>query len=441
MKLTRRHFLRTSAAAGLAFNAIPLSAADPGRKYRTALVGCGWWGKNILKEAMASGRIQVSSLCDCDANTLEVAADQVNDLSGDQPKTFRDFRELLEKDKPEVVIIASPDHWHALQSIAAVKAGAHVFVEKPTGHTVNESRAMVQAARGSGKVVQVGLHRRIGPHHVSALKFLKSGAVGEVGMVRLFAHGGGGKEAPSLNSEPPEGMDWNLWCGPAPMRPFNSKIHPGGWRQYLDYGNGQLGDWGVHWLDQVLWWSGEKYPRRVYSTAGRPIRGPAILNEREQTSDAPDHQVAVYEFEQFTCTWEHRRFADNQAEKHSIGAYFYGTKGTLHIGWRDGWTFHPTRSQDKTMHEDAQLQEPDGHNLKLLWADFIGAIEGGSKPVSSIELAHRSSVLPLLGMISWRVGRSINWDGEKEQIVGDSEASKLLSRPYRAPWVYPRAAG
>jgi predicted dehydrogenase len=439
MYSTRRNFLKTTAAASLAFNAVPMLAADAGHKYRTALIGSGWWGKNILKEAMASERIKVVALCDADTNILEVAADQVEGLNGDEPKTYQDFRELLEKEKPEIVIIASPDHWHALHTIAALKAGAHVFVEKPTGHTVNESRAMFAAARDSGRIVQVGLHRRIGPHHVSGMKFLKSGAVGDVGMVRLFAHSGGGKENPSLNSAPPDSMDWNLWCGPAPSRPFNKKLHPGGWRQFLDYGNGQLGDWGVHWLDQVLWWSEEKYPKRIFSTGGRPISGPAVLNDKEQTTDAPDHQVAVYEFEKFTCVWEHRRFAENGAEKHKIGSYYYGTKGTLHIGWRDGWTFYPSNSRDKVIHEDAQIQEPDGHNLKLLWADFISSIENKTKGVANIEVAHRASVLPLLGMISWRVGRSINWDGSKEQITGDAEANKLLSRPYRGPWVYPTA--
>jgi predicted dehydrogenase len=434
----RRQFLRLSAAATAA-SPFLLRAAEPGRKYRTALIGSGWWGKNILKEAMASRRCQVTALCDADANVLELAAEQVNDLSGDTPKTYRDYRELLEKDRPEIVIIATPDHWHALQTIAAVKAGAHVFVEKPTGHTVNESRAMLAAARASGRVVQVGMHRRIGPHHVSGMKFLKSGAVGKVGMVRLFAHGGGGVEKPSPNEPVPKSMDWEMWCGPAPKRPFNKRLHPGGWRNFLDYGNGQLGDWGPHWLDQVLWWSGEQYPKRVFSTAGRPVRGEAVLNDAEQTSDAPDHQVAVYEFEQFTCVWEHRRFADNNAEKHKIGAYFYGEKGTLHIGWRDGWTFYPANAKDKLIHEDAQLQEPDGHNLTLLWADFLNAIEGRGKGVANIELAHRASVLPLLGMISWRVGRSINWDGAKEQIIGDAEAGKFLSRPYRAPWQYPVA--
>ena len=437
MNHSRRYFLKAAAGAAAGFSTMPLLGADPDHKYRTALIGSGWWGKTILKEAMKSGRVKVVALCDADTNTVEVAADQVNDLSGNQPKTYKDYRELLDKEKPEIAIIASPDHWHSLQTIAALQAGAHVYVEKPTGHTVNESRAMVHAARDSGRVVQVGLHRRIGPHHLSGMKFLKSGAVGEVGMVRLFADSAGGKESPKPNSVPPDGLDWNLWCGPAPLRPFNNNIHPGGWRQYLDYGNGQLGDWGVHWLDQVLWWSEEKYPHKIYSTGGRAIRGAPVLNEREQTSDAPDHQVAVYEFAAFTCTWEHHLFAGNNAEKHQIGAYYYGAKGTLHVGWRDGWTFYPTNKRDKVVHEDAQLQEPEGHNIALLWADFLDAIQNKKKAVANIETAHRSSVLALLGMVSWRAGRSLNWDGTKEQITGDEAANKLLSRQYRAPWIYP----
>jgi len=285
--------------------------------------------------------------------------------------------------------------------------------------------------------VQAGLHRRIGPHHVSAMNFLKSGRVGEVGMVRLFADSGGGKESPNPNEGPPEGLNWEMWCGPAALRPFNKKLHPGGWRNFLDYGNGTLGDWGVHWLDQVLWWNGEQNPKRIFCTGGRDIAGAAINDSRGQTSDAPDHQVATYEFENFTCVWEHRHFGENGPEKHSIGAYFYGTKGILHIGWRDGWTFYPSKKSDQQMHENSQLQEPDGHNLTLLWADFLRAIEHREKPVSGIEVAHRASVLPLLGMISWRMGRSIEWDGANEQILKDPEANRLLSKPYRAPWVNP----
>ena len=436
--MNRRTFLQVAANAGILVQAPFVLAQKPGRKWRIALVGSGWWGKTVLKEAIASGQCKVVALCDVDASALEVAADQVTDLNGDTPKTYLDYRELLEKEKPEIVIIATPDHWHALQTLAALKSGSHVFVEKPTGHTVNESRAMLKASRESGRIVQVGLHRRLGPHHVNAMKFLKSGAVGEVGMVRIFAHSGGGVEKPQRNSEPSEGMNWDMWCGPAPKRPFNGKLHPGGWRNFLDYANGTLGDWGVHWLDQVLMWTEEKYPKRVYSTGGRQIAGAPVLTELEQTSDAPDHQVAVYDFEKFTCIWEHRRFAENNAEKHRIGAYFYGTKGTLHIGWQDGWTFYPNRDSDPQVHESSQLQQPEGHNLKILWADFLDSIESKRSPAAGIELAHRSSVLPLLGMISLKVGRSIQWDGANEQIVGDAAASALLSRPYRAPYLYPK---
>ena len=205
--MNRRQFVQSTAAAGVVLQAPFVLAQSTERKYRTALIGSGWWGKNILKEAMACGRCQVTALCDVDSMTLEVTADQVNDQSGNKPKTYGDFRELLEKEKPDIAIIATPDHWHALQTIAALQAGAHVFVEKPTGHTVMESRAMLKVARDSGRVVQTGLHRRIGPHHVEAMKFLKSGAVGEVGMVRLFAHGGGGRETPAPNSAPPEEMN------------------------------------------------------------------------------------------------------------------------------------------------------------------------------------------------------------------------------------------
>src|SRR5579859_257652 len=218
MAFTRRQFLATGIGAPF------ILAAHPYRKLRTALIGSGWWGKNILKEAMESGRCKVVALGDVDAGTLEAAADQVKDLSGDAPKTYGDFRELLEKEKPEIVIVATPDHWHALITIAALKAGAHVFVEKPTGHTVHESRAMLNAARASGRVVQVGLHRRIGPHHVSAQKFLKEGGAGTVGMVRLFAHYGGGPEKPTPNAAPPQGMNWDFYCGPSALRPFCRRI-------------------------------------------------------------------------------------------------------------------------------------------------------------------------------------------------------------------------
>ncbi len=440
--MNRRSFVRSSGvvASGAVLARSPfIRAADKTvKRYRTALIGSGWWGMNILREALALSQSQVVALCDVDADALEISAEEVEDLTGEKPRVYQDYRELLEKEKPEIVINATPDHWHALISIAAVEAGAHVFLEKPTGHTILESRAVVNAARRADRVVQIGLHRRIGPHHVSGMRFLKEGKAGTIGMVRMFVQGGGGSEAPSPNSAPPEGLNWDFYCGPAPLRPFNRKIHPGGFRNFLDFANGTLGDWGVHWLDQVLWWTEEKYPQRVYSTGNRIVRGEPVLTEKEQTSDAPDAQVAVYEFESFHATWEHRKYAGKGAENTGVGCYFYGSEGTFHMGWRDGWTFYPSSKGGKVVHQDPEFDHvKDGHNVKLLWADFLKAIETGSRPAADVEIGHLSTNLSLLGMLSLKIGRSVAWDGERERVIGDPEANKLLRRDYRAPWIYP----
>lgn len=445
MTLHRRQILRAAAATGAAVAANPLvqapfvHARPKAKRYRTALIGSGWWGMNILKEAMAAGNAKVVALCDVDRDRLEIAAEEVEQASGDQPQTFTDFRELLDKQQIEIAIVATPDHWHALNTIAAIEAGAHIYVEKPTGHTIGESRAMVSAARAANRVVQVGLHRRIGPHYVSGMKFLRQGGAGDIGMVRAFVHSRGGVEFPTRNSDPPEQLDWDLYCGPAPLRPFNRKIHPGGFRNFLDFANGTLGDWGVHWLDQVLWWTDENFPRLVHSSGGRPVKGKPVLNEKEQTTDAPDSQIATYEFENFTAVWEHRRFGGSGTEKSSVGCNFYGSKGTFHMGWRDGWTFYPHDPKQAVVHEDAVHKEPDGHSIDLLWADFIEAIESGRRPVCDVEIGHRATNMSLLGMLSLKLGRSVRWDGDREQIIDDEAANALLRREYRGDWVYPQA--
>jgi len=438
MAIDRRDFLKGSVASGLAFAAPTILQAGVAGKYRTALIGSGWWGMNIARTALQSGECSIVAMCDVDSNQLDPAAKEIEKLSGDKPKKYKDFRELLEREKPQIAIVATPDHWHPLITIAAVKAGAHVYVEKPICHTIKEGRAMVNAARAAGRVVQAGTHRRISPHNVSGMKFLREGKAGKIGMVRAFVHGGGSPESPRPNQEPPEGLDWDMWCGPGPLRPFNTKIHPRGFRQFLDYANGTLGDWGIHWMDQILWWAEEEPPKRVFSTGGRPIAGPPVNDVRGQTTDAPDHQVASFEFENFTAVWEHRRFAGNNAEKgENVGCYFYGTKGTFHMAWRQGWTFYPSGRGQKEIHEEPQLNQPDGQNILELWVDFLKAIKTGSRPVCDIELVHRSTCMSLLGMLSLKIGRSVEWDGDRERIVGDPDANKLLGRTYREPWVYP----
>ena len=428
--MNRRDFIKTTAASSVGFVAAPL-IKTPRRvqRYRTALIGSGWWGMNILRTALAASQSEVVALCDVDQNQLTPAAAEVERLSGAPPRVYADYRDLLAAERPEIVIVATPDHWHALTAIAAIKAGAHVYLEKPISHTLDEGRAILKTARAYERTVQVGTHRRVSPHNRSAMAFLKSGKVGRIGMVRAFVHYGGGPGTVTPDTDPPAGLDWDRWCGPAPLRPFNPRIHPRGFRQFLDYANGQLGDWGIHWLDQILWWTDEPYPHTVYSTGGRHIK--------RDSTDAPDTQVATFEFESFTATWEHRLYAANHAEKTNIGCYFYGTEGTLHLGWRDGWTFYPSDNKKPTVHEEPQLDDPDHQNIRALWDDFLEAIETPRRPACDIEDGYRATNMCLLGMISLKLGRSVKWDGATGQILNDPEATALLRRPYRAPWVYP----
>jgi predicted dehydrogenase len=426
----RRQFLEISGRAGLAISAFPLvKGLDRKANYKLALIGSGWWGMNILRCALQHGGCQLTAICDVDKRQSDAALTEINKLTSARPKVYRDFRELLKAERPEIVIVATPDHWHPLIAIAAMEQGAHVYVEKPVCHTINEGKAMVKAARRNDRVVQVGTHRRVSPHNISGMQFLRSGKVGKIGMVRSFVHYAGGPGSKTPDSAAPKELDWNMWCGPAPLRPFNTAIHPKGFRNFLDYANGMLGDWGIHWLDQVLWWTEEKYPRKIFSTAARHIR--------QDSTDAPDTQVVSYAFESFTATWEHRQYGGNEAEKSNIGCYFYGTEGTFHMGWLDGWTFYPSNKNKAIVHEGPKLHEPDQQNIPELWADFMQSIAAGRRPVCDIEIGQRSTNMSLLGMLSWKLGRSIDWDGEKQLIINDAEANALLQRKYRGEWVYP----
>ena len=426
--MNRRNFLKQSSAASVAFSALPLlPALRRTAPYRLALIGCGWWGMNILREAIAAKNCKVVALCDVDTRHLDQVEQEVKTLNGDRPKRYKDYRELITQEKPEIVIIGTPDHWHALPMIMAVQNGAHVYVEKPIGHTVNEGKAMLKAARDHHRVVQVGTHRRVSPHNLEAMEFLRSGKVGTINKVHCFVNYAGNAGTKRPDEAPPKELDWEMWCGPAPMRPFNPSIHPKGFRHYLDYANGTIADWGIHWFDQVLWWSEEKVPKHIYSVGDIFIRNDG--------SDAPDTQTATFTFDPFILTWEHKRGAKNFNEDHNIGCYFYGTEGTLHLGWRDGWTFYPKSKNASVLHSDPQLNDPDHQNIKELWADFIQAIETGKKPACDIEYGYQATNLSLLAMASMKLGRSIAWDGNT--IPGDEAAQKLLSREYRGEWEYP----
>jgi predicted dehydrogenase len=428
--MQRREFIIKSTAGGLVASAFPnIILAKKHQLHTVALIGTGWWGMNILTTAIASGTVNTVALCDVDQAQLDKALEKVQELTGKKPKLYKDYREMLEKEKPEIAIVATPDHWHALPAIKALEMGCHVYLEKPIGHTINEGKAIVAAQQKYGGVVEVGLHRHVGPHNVAGMEFLRSGEVGDIKMVRAIVHYDYRERNPIPNEAIPPGLDWDMWCGPAPLHEYNPGIHPRGFRGYLDFTNGTCADWGVHWFDQILWWSEEKHPKTVYSTGG--------VFDKSSAADAPDWQTITFEFESFTAEWEHRRVGGGSSEKHNIGVLFYGTKGTFHMGWLDGWTFYPSAKGAQEVHMDNTLHMPDHQNIPELWNDFISALEKGTKPAADIVNSHYATNMSLLGMMSYKLGRSVKWDGEKQMVVNDAEAEKLMSRAYRAPWEYP----
>ena len=429
--MLRRKFIKQSSVAGLAitqpFGNIIIPAKD--KKYRTVLIGAGWWGNNILGEAMASGACDMVGICDVDEQFLAKTAERVEQTLGNRPKTYIDFRELLNDLKPEIAIIATPEHWHALQAIEALKSGCHVYMEKPIAHTINEGKAIVAAKKKYGKVVQVGLHRRTSPHIVKGQEMLRSGEVGEVKMIKACVYGPTAEGVVHPLPEPPLHLHWDLYLGPASYQPYESTVHPRGFRKYLNFTNGTIGDWGVHWMDQILWWTEEKFPKKIYSTGG-------MVNP-DCGYDAPDFQSGIIEFENFIVEWEHRRLGGDQSERSPVGTYFYGTKGVLFMGFFDGTIFYPNDRDQSPIHIEHGMHDPDGQNIRELWVDFLEAIEGKRSPVAGIESSYRATTTSLLAMIAYKTGRQIHWDGEKETILDDPEALSMMQRKYREPWVYP----
>jgi predicted dehydrogenase len=427
--MKRRTFIKQSALAGMAAASPAFFISPKTTKYTVALIGSGWWGMNILREAIRSGEVTVAALCDVDENQIKKAAEEVGKLCNDRPKFFKDYRECLQQVKPNLAIIATPDHWHALTAIEAMKNGAHVFLEKPISHTVKEGSAIQQAARDTQRICIVDFHRRYSPHNVSGMEFLKSGNAGNIEEVRAFVNYRWGMGNLNDPEEIPTGLDWDFYCGPSEMAPYSSRIHPRGWRQYGQFANGQIGDWGPHWFDQILWWTEEKAPRRIFSTARYP---------ENSSRDMPESQVAVYEFESFTCTWEHSLLNQRpQQSGENVGVFFFGTEGTFHMGWQQGWAFYPADSKKEIIRQPAQLDEPDQQNIRLVWQDFLRSVKNGNQPFAGIEQGRQATNMALLGMLSARLGRSLAWDHEKDEVLNDEEANRRLRRNYREPWMYP----
>jgi predicted dehydrogenase len=445
----RREFLKKSAAALAVSPFAPIPWQATSARKRVGLIGTGWYGKTDLLRLVQVAPVEVVSLCDVDRRMLADAAALVatRQQSKKTPRTYSDYREMLKERDLDIVLVVPPDHWHALQMIEAVKSGADVWVQKPISVDVVEGQAMLAAARKYNKVVQVGMQRRSTPHLVTARdRVLREGRLGTIGLVEIYCyyHMRATQNPPDTN--PPEYLDYEMWTGPAPMRPYNALVHPRSWRAFMEYGNGIMGDMCVHMLDMVRWMLDLGMPNRISSTGG-------IMVDKKSKANITDTQTATFHFDNLDVVWTHRTYGDAPDPKYPWGATFYGDKGTLKASVM-GYDFVPSGTKETPIHEDVVYEldkYPEDRTEKDLethvapairahMKNFLGCIESRQRPVADIEQGYMSTTACILANLSMRLGRSLQWDHAKGQVVGDDEANGLLRRPYRTPWVHPEPA-
>ncbi|MFO0876680.1 MAG: Gfo/Idh/MocA family oxidoreductase [Gemmataceae bacterium] len=452
--MDRRSFLH-SAASGLVLASGVHVAGAQAKPPRVGLIGCGWYGKCDLFRLIQVAPVDVVSLCDVDQKMLAEAVDLVSQRqkSGKKPRTYGDYRKMLAEKDLDIVLVGTPDHWHALPTIAAIEAGADVYVQKPISVDVAEGQAMLAAARKNKRVVQVGTQRRSTPHLAEAReRVVKEGKLGKVGLVEIYCyyHMRNNDNPPTV--QVPEFFDYEMWTGPAPRRPYDAPPyrdlgnaplpHRRWWRTFMEYGNGIVGDMCIHMLDMVRWQLDLGWPKRISSTGG-------IFVQKKARSNITDTQTATFSYDDLDVVWQHRTWGPPVDPEYPWGATIYGEKGTLKLSVHK-YEFFPQGSNKPSMSGKALIldtfpEDRTERDMEIHVAeanrrhqkDFLAAIQKRSKPVADIEQGHISTASCILANLSQQLGRSLTWDADKGQVVGDEAANKLLKRPYREGWKHP----
>ncbi|HZT37144.1 MAG TPA: Gfo/Idh/MocA family oxidoreductase [Bryobacteraceae bacterium] len=426
-KNDRRDFLKYAASG--AFTTAVFTGRVRGANDRISLgfIGMGKMGRANLRYALGQENVNVVSVCDVYDRNLNWAVE----LTKGQAKGLRDFREVLADKSIDAVCISTPDHWHAYMTVEACKAGKDVYVEKPICVVVDEGVKMVQAARKYGRVVQAGTMQRSAEHFQKAADIVRSGQLGKVAFVRTWNYGNMPQEGIGNppDSDPPAGLDWDMWLGPAPKRPFNENrwgIDPNDkwfshFRWFWDYAGGMMTDWGVHWLDIVQLAFNEEMPSTITALGGK-----FWLKDNRET---PDTLEVVYEYPSgMIATYENRNSNAQSMFQKGGGILFHGTKGTLFVD-RSEYRIVPERGSDL---EPATVKASSSGN-KEHWANFLHCIRTREKPTSDIEKCQRSTTTCLLGNVALRSRLRLDFDPDK-WTVAQAEARKYLTREYRKPW-------
>ena len=425
----RRSFMKkaglASAVAAAEFTNLNPWAKGANEKIVLGLIGGRNQGRGVALDAIKDGA-EIKTFCDLDDGILGKVGPQLEEAQKKSPGTCKDFRRLLDDKDIDAVIIATPDHWHAIQTILACQAGKDVYIEKPLSQTIHEGQRMRDAARKYKRVVQVGTQRRSAVHIRNAVEYATSGKLGKICVIKAWITQLRETIGNPPDGTPPPGVDYDVWLGPAPSRPFNPMRFHYNWRFFWDYGNSELGNQGVHMLD-VGMWAIEKMrgldnclPRRVSSNGG--------IYWLNDAKEVPDTQVVTYDYGDMMLVWEMQSFQQyHLLEGSTAGTAFYGTEGTLIVDG-DGWNVTFKDGSPGPSEKDA-----GGSHT----ANFLECIKSRQQPNADVEIGRLSTTICHLGNISYRLGRDVRFDSKTETFGDDEAANARLTKEYRSPYTLP----
>ena len=445
MSVSRRKFLRSAsqlaAGAGLSTVVTPLRAGSrsvsASDSVRIGLIGCRNMGWSNLTSILRHPGVSCVALCDVDSNVLNNRAADLAKMTAHrspaEPKAtlYSDFRKLLENKDIDSVIVGTPDHWHCLPTVYACEAGKDVYVEKPIANTIEECNLMVAAANRYGRVVQVGQWQRSGAHWNAALDYVRSGKLGRIRTVQAWAFMPYGKQFPAVPDEPvPAGVDYEMWLGPAPQRPFNKNRFHGSFRYFWDYAGGLMTDWGVHMIDMALSGMGATTPRSVVAVGGK-------FGFPDHAGETPDTMQAVYDFGEFSLLWEQSLGTARGPYDREHGVAFIGNLGTVVID-RNQWEVLPEVEGGKYLTDALPAQRKSADDLSQHTLNFLECIKSRQKPRCSVEIGRDVAINAQLGNIAYKLDRKVFWDAQKGTFLNDPKANELAKAHYRAPWKLPK---
>jgi len=449
-KLSRRRFLQATGKTSVGLTVgVPalgvvrrLHAASVSDRLRLAVVGIRGRGGHLAQKFAARVDCEVAYLCDVDESLFPPHTSAIEQIQGRSPTVLGDFRRALDDKSVDAIVVATPDHWHALASVWGCQAGKDVYVEKPVSHTPWEGRKMVEAARRYDRIVQVGTQNRSAAYNKGAQEYIKSGRLGSIHMVRVINQKSWPNMPAMQDGAPPPGLNWDMWTGPAPESKYNENYHHR-WNHFWRFSGGDIINDGVHQVDLARWLVGKSYPKSVYSTGGRYAE--------EGVFESPDTQVAVYQFDDLVMIFELTLYtpymlkSDPELRDSDMYPYWpqnaerieiYGSQGLMIVGRHGcGWQVYDRPKDRKPVIVQQQNGPfPDDEHFE----NFVQSIRSRRMPNADIEEGHRSTLMCQLANISYRLGgRKLSLDAVTETVVADDEANALLKREYRAPWVVP----